>query len=128
MSLVLGKRSLSNLVGVHPDLVSVVKRAIEITDQDFTVIEGRRSYSRQKELVRKGFSKTMNSRHLTGHAVDIVPYPIAHRLSYPDSKWISVSEALLYAADELDVDLGWGYAMWGWDKPHWELSRRTYPA
>ena len=127
MSLVLGKRSLSNLVGVHPDLVSVVKRAIEITDQDFTVIEGRRSYSRQKELVRKGFSKTMNSRHLTGHAVDIVPYPIAHRLSYPDQKWISVSEALLYAADELDVDLGWGYAMWGWDKPHYQLSWKSYP-
>ena len=39
MSFKLGKRSLSNLKGVHPDLVKVVKRAIELTEVDFTVIE-----------------------------------------------------------------------------------------
>lgn len=70
---VLGERSLKNLWGVHPDLVAVVKRAIQITRTDFAVIEGVRTKERQKELVRKGASKTMNSRHLTGHAVDIVP-------------------------------------------------------
>ena len=53
--------------------VAVVKRAIQITRTDFTVIEGVRTKERQKELLYKGVSKTMNSRHITGHAVDIVP-------------------------------------------------------
>ena len=77
MTYVLGKRSLSNLKGIHPDLVSVVKRAIDITDQDFTVIEGLRDIDRQRELFKSGASTTMNSRHLTGHAVDIAPYPLS---------------------------------------------------
>ena len=67
----LGQRSLQNLSGVHPDLVSVVKRAIEITKQDFSVIEGVRNIDRQRQLVKSGASTTMNSRHLTGPAVDI---------------------------------------------------------
>lgn len=124
---VLGQRSLSNLEGVHPHLDAVVRRAIEITHQDFTVIEGLRTYERQKTLFRKGFSKTMNSRHLTGHAVDIVPYPIAHRLSYPDYMWEQVAEAMERAAKERDVDMIWGYAAWGWDKPHYQLTWEAYP-
>ena len=73
----LGQRSLQNLSGVHPDLVAVVKRAIEITEQDFSVIEGVRNIDRQRQLVKSGASQTMNSRHLTGHAVDIAPYPLS---------------------------------------------------
>jgi hypothetical protein len=68
------ERSLRNLEGVHPDLVRVMHRAIAITEVDFTVIEGLRTRERQKKLVEKGASTTMNSRHLTGHAVDIVPF------------------------------------------------------
>ena len=74
MTYKLGTRSLQSLSGVHPDLVAVVKRAIQITPQDFTVIEGVRNIERQKQLVAKGASKTMNSRHITGHAVDMVPW------------------------------------------------------
>jgi len=126
MSYPLGKRSLKNMRGIHPDLYAVVEKAISITDQDFTVIEGLRTRARQKELVRKGFSKTMNSRHITGHAVDIVPYPIAHRLNYPDYMWDDVADSMLEAARILDVDLEWGYAKWGWDKPHYQLAWRSY--
>ena len=67
----LGRRSLVNLGGVKNDLVAVVKRAIEITEVDFTVLEGLRTVERQKELVANGASTTMNSRHLDGHAVDL---------------------------------------------------------
>jgi peptidoglycan L-alanyl-D-glutamate endopeptidase CwlK len=77
MPYTLGNRSLQNLSGVHPDLVAVVKRAVEITEQDFSVIEGIRNINRQRELVKTGKSTTMNSRHLTGHAVDIAPWPIS---------------------------------------------------
>jgi len=66
MSFKLGAQSEKNLIGVHPDLVLVVREAIKITDIDFKVIEGCRTLARQKELVKIGASQTMNSRHLTG--------------------------------------------------------------
>jgi peptidoglycan L-alanyl-D-glutamate endopeptidase CwlK len=71
MTFVLSKKSLDRLSGVHPKLVEVVKRAIELTGIDFTVLEGVRSKARQAQLVAAGASKTMNGRHITGHAVDL---------------------------------------------------------
>ena len=68
------RRSLERLSGVHDDLASVMVHAIGRSSIDFTVLEGRRTLERQKELVAQGASKTMNSRHLTGHAVDVAPY------------------------------------------------------
>lgn len=125
MTYKLGSRSLQNLSGVHPDLVAVVKRAIQITEQDFTVIEGVRNINRQRELVRKGASKTMNSRHLTGHAVDMVPWPI----DWNDlERFEVVSEAMKKAAEELDIPIVWG-GDWKsfYDGPHFELNRKSYP-
>jgi peptidoglycan L-alanyl-D-glutamate endopeptidase CwlK len=68
----LSKRSLSKLEGIDPELVSVVKRAIELTTVDFGVTEGLRSIERQRKLVDAGRSQTMNSRHIGGEAFDIV--------------------------------------------------------
>ncbi len=67
-------RSEKNLQGVNPDLVKVTRRALEISEVDFGITEGLRSRYRQKQLVATGKSQTMNSRHLTGHAVDVVAY------------------------------------------------------
>ena len=106
---VLGERSLKNLWGVHPDLVAVVKRAIQITRTDFTVIEGVRTKERQAELVRKGASKTMNSRHITGHAVDIVPVK-GGVISWRIDDYYPLAEAMATAADELGVRVRWGGA------------------
>ncbi|STI98390.1 putative phage PS3 [Escherichia coli] len=64
-------RSEKNLQGVNPDLVKVTRRALEISEVDFGITEGLRSHYRQKQLVATGKSQTMNSRHLTGHAVDV---------------------------------------------------------
>jgi len=72
MAFKLSQRSLDRLDGVKPQLVELVKRAIEITTIDFGVIEGLRSEERQKELVAKGASKTMKSKHLDGNAVDLM--------------------------------------------------------
>ena len=120
----LGKRSLQNLSGVHPDMVAVVKRAIEISDKDFTVIEGIRNINRQRELVKTGKSTTMNSRHLTGHAVDIAPWPI----SWEWEEFYPIADAMKQAAEELDIDLEWGGDWKNFpDAPHWQLSRKTYP-
>lgn len=130
---VFGKRSLTNLQGVHPDLVKVCHRALELSDIDFTVIEGLRTYQRQKELVAKGASKTLNSRHLTGHAVDIAPYPIDWNNR---DRFIALSKFMFQAAKELNVKIRWG-GDWNengdWkdekfsDLPHFELSRKVYP-
>lgn len=124
----LGSRSLKNLEGVHPDLVKVVKRAIEITKQDFTVIEGLRSLSRQKELVAKGASQTMNSRHLTGHAVDIVPW-VDGTISWDWKFYSEINSAIMTAAGELKVPVEWG-GNWKTfrDGPHYQLPHTQYPA
>ena len=120
----LGQRSLQNLSGVHPDLVAVVKRAMQITEQDFSVIEGVRNIDRQRKLVKSGASTTMNSRHLTGHAVDIAPYPLSWAWEY----FYPLEDAIKQAADELSVDLEWGGDWKSFkDGPHWELSWESYP-
>ncbi len=106
---VLSERSLKNLVGVKDDLVRVVKRAIELTDTDFAVIEGLRTKERQAELVKKGASKTMNSKHLTGHAVDIAPL-IDGKISWDFEHYYALASAMAKAATELGVQVRWGGA------------------
>lgn len=111
MSYRLGASSRRNLVGVHPDLVRVVERAIEITTQDFSVIEGLRSPKRQAELVRSGASRTADSRHLTGHAVDLAAY-VGGRLSWDWPLYYQIADAMREAANELRIAVRWGGA---WD-------------
>jgi peptidoglycan LD-endopeptidase CwlK len=124
MAYTLGTRSSQRLSGVHPDLVAVVKRAIQITEQDFSVLEGIRNINRQRELFKAGKSTTMNSRHLTGHAVDLAPWPI----SWEWEGFYPIADAMKQAAEELEVDIVWGGDWKSFpDGPHFELSRKTYP-
>lgn len=121
----LGSRSVSKLQGVHPHLVMVVERAIEISEQDFTVLEGLRSKERQQELYNTGKSKTLNSRHITGHAVDLAPWPI----SWDWDKFYPIADAMKQAADELGIDIEWGGDWKSFpDGPHFQLPREDYPA
>ncbi|MFQ0831239.1 M15 family metallopeptidase [Serratia fonticola] len=107
------KRSEGNLVGVNPALVKVVRRALEITAVDFIVIEGVRSAARQAELQKAGKSRTLDSRHLTGHAVDL--FPVGG--DWNDYKcWLPVLDAMYLAGKELGVNLRFGVT-WT-DNPH----------
>jgi len=126
MSITLGSRSLSRLEGVHPDLVRVVKRAAAMSDLDFTVLEGLRTEARQQQLFKQGATKTLNSRHITGHAVDLAPmldgkvswdWPLYHRLA----------KTVKSAADLEKVPLQWGGDWTFKDGPHWELPWKQYP-
>lgn len=120
----LGTRSLQKLSGVHPDMVAVVKRAIELSEQDFSVLEGIRHINRQRELVKTGKSTTMNSRHLTGHAVDLVPYPVSWDWEY----FYPIVDAMKAAAEELDIQITCGADWENFpDGPHFELSWKAYP-
>lgn len=127
MAFKLSKRSLDKLAGVHPALQKVVRRAIEITTVDFGVTEGLRSRDRQRELFDKGASKTMNSRHLTGHAVDLVAY-IGSEVRWDWPLYHRIADAMKLASKELDIPLVWGGDWKSFkDGPHFELDRKNYP-
>ena len=123
----LSNKSLDRLKGLHPDLVKVVKRAIELTEVDFSVGEGLRTIERQKELVAKGASQTMKSRHLTGHAVDLYAF-VDGTVSWEWKYYAKISEVVMKAAKELGVDVEWG-GNWKTikDGPHFQLTWAKYP-
>lgn len=125
MTFSLSQKSREKLVGVHPDLVRVVERAIQITSQDFKVLEGVRTLERQRRLVASGASRTMNSRHLTGKAVDLVPLPV----DWNDAAaFARVADAMKAAAQELKVEIEWGGDWKSFhDAPHFQLDARVYP-
>lgn len=108
MGFKLSQRSKDNLTGVNDDLVKVINRALEISPADFAVIEGLRSMKKQEENVRKGVSKTMASRHLTGHAVDILPSAIKPGMNWDLKYFMPVLKAIKQAGDELGVPLRFG--------------------
>lgn len=115
------KRSLDKLEGVKPELVAVVKRALELSPYDFGVSEGVRTKERQKELVEAKKSLTMNSKHLTGDAVDIFVLD-GGKITWEFEKYREVSKAFFQAAEELGVKIIWGGNWKSFkDGPHFEL-------
>ena len=139
----LSERSLKSLEGVNPNLVKIVERAIELTEQDFLVLEGVRSkeqcyinYGKGRTVAQcsaKGvpikyaqpslskvtwLNNPLASKHVTGDAVDLVPYPINWNTI---SKFTTISKAMKQAAKELGVDLEWGGDWTKKDYPHFEL-------
>ena len=129
MSFTLSARSRARLIGVHPDLVRVVERAIGVTIFDFCVVEGVRTLAKQAEYFRKGKSMTMNSRHLTGHAVDLAPWVNGTIEWNNDAAWEGIADAMKSSAHDMSIPLTWGGDWQRFvDKPHFELSRDIYPA
>ena len=122
----LNTRSLTALKGVHGDLVRVVKRAAELSPTPFIITEGLRTVERQKELVAKGASKTMNSRHLTGHAIDFVPV-VGGQITWKWPAFKPVADASKRAAQELGIQIEWGGDFRTFkDGPHIQLSHKVY--
>lgn len=120
------RRSLRNLDKVHPHLQAVARRALEISTVDFGVTEGKRTLARQQKLVDAGASKTLHSRHLTGHAIDVAAY-VDGKVRWDWPLYHEISWAFKAAADELKVPLIWGgdWASFK-DGPHYELDREKY--
>ena len=140
----LSERSLKSLEGVDPNLVKVVKRAIEITEQDFIVIEGLRtkeqmminygkgrtasqlavhgipaSYAKPKEAKVTWLNNPFASNHAKGKAVDIVPSPVDWNSI---AKFKKINEAMQAAAKEFGIKLSYGGDWTKKDYPHWELA------
>lgn len=124
---VLSKQSLGQLTGIHPDLVKVVKRAIEITEVDFRVGEGLRTLDRQKQLLAAHATTTLKSRHLTGHAVDLIAL-VNGEVRWDWPLYHKIAAAMKQAAKELNIPLEWG-GDWKTfkDGPHYQLPWASYP-
>lgn len=119
MTFKLSRRSRDNLMGVSPDLVAVVERAIELTKVDFAVTEGVRTAARQRELFLKGASQIAEGgTHVSGRAVDVVAY-LGDRISWELNLYDNIADAMKQAALEKNVAVRWGAA---WNVPdirHW---------
>ncbi len=123
----LSRRSRQSLNGVHPDLVRIVERAIEITPVDFIVTEGLRTRERQAQLFKAKATMTMNSRHLTGHAVDVVAW-VGSEVRWDWPLYSLIAAAMKRAAAELAIPLEWGGDWRSFkDGPHFQLPWVFYP-
>jgi peptidoglycan LD-endopeptidase CwlK len=122
-------RSLGNLKGIHPDLRRVMDRALQESPLDFIVIEGLRSKERQKQLFDQGATRTMNSRHITGHAADLLPIGPNGRAAFDWPLYHKLAPAVKAAAEAEGVKITWGGDWKSFkDGPHFELDRNAYPA
>lgn len=152
MAFNLSQKSLDRMNGVDERLQRIVKRAIQLTKQDFMVLEGVRT--RQQCMVNYGNGRTIAqcvakgvpaqysnpgaakvtwlndpfaSKHVSGKAVDLVPYPV----DWNDlKKFDAIAQAMLQASKELGIPIRWG-ADWNRngkprergesDSPHFEI-------
>jgi peptidoglycan L-alanyl-D-glutamate endopeptidase CwlK len=130
------KDSINKLNEIHPDLKKVIMRALEISKMDFHVREGLRTAKQQKIYFDKGVSKTLHSRHLTGHAVDLNPVIEGHQIldsKIPAVYFDMITNAVKKAAEELHIPIIWGgdfpelYGTKFSDKYHFELDKKAYP-
>lgn len=121
MTFKLSQRSIERLDGVDDRLVDVVCRAIEITTVDFGVTEGLRTIETQRQYVATGKSQTMDSKHLTGHAVDLVAF-VNGQVAWELNLYDNIADAMKQAAIEKNVAIRWGAA---WNVPDIRLWRGT---
>ena len=128
MAFSFSERSKKNLEGVHPDLVRVTELALQYSEVDFVVTDGLRTAEEQEKFLAAGKSRTKNSRHLTGHAVDVAAW-VNGRICWDWAYYEIIADAFKIAAEELGVPIEWG-GDWKTfrDGPHFELSRTEYPA
>lgn len=124
MARTFSKRSEDNLVGVHNSLILVVRHALVLCEVDFTVVEGLRTKERQKELVAKGASKTMNSRHIVGQAVDLYPYYNGSvQVNAAKEKYRMIASAMKISAKERGIRITWGGDWTSFvDMPHYQIE------
>jgi len=127
MNFRLSIRSRDRLKGVHPALVGVMEAAIATSPIDFMVTEGLRSPARQAALVRAGASRTLNSRHITGHAVDLAAL-VDGVIRWDWPLYPRIAAHIKAVAAQRGVAIVWGG---NWprlrDGPHFELDRKVFP-
>ena len=123
----LDDKSLRRLAAVHPDLSRVIQAAAATSPLDFTVTEGMRTLERQKQLLAAGATRTLNSRHLTGHAVDLAVV-IDQQIRWDWPLYPKLAEIVKAAAKKCGVPVEWGGDWTTFkDGPHYQLPFDQYP-
>lgn len=117
----LSKHSMSQLIGLHPELGFMVTEGIKITTQDFIAFEGIRTLAKQKRLKKKGVSKTLKSYHLYGLAIDCVAWQDG-RASWQEGLYPAINKAFTQVIKTHGLSIQNGFDLWGWDMPHWQMS------
>ena len=114
---------------VDPNLLRVAERARK-DNPDLFALNPRtktiRSEADQKEMVDKGWSKTMKSKHREGKALDLVPINPDTKQPDPDYKvgYSKIAEAMRRAAQQEGVNVEWGGDWKSFkDQPHWQVSQ-----
>jgi hypothetical protein len=127
MTFKFGLRSKSNLSFVHPDLIALAYKALELSTVDFVVTEGKRTKARQRELFKSGLSKTLNSRHLQGFAIDVAAL-YGGKVTWNWQPYEDIAKAFKEASKELGIPVEWG-GDWNTfkDGPHFQLPHSDYP-
>lgn len=121
-----GTRSLKNLEGVHPTMVNLMKASIADSPLDFAITEGLRTKERQQELYNQGKSLTLLSRHITGHAIDLMVY-VEGKGTWEGKYYDMLSKHIQSKADQLGIKIIWGGTFRSLvDKVHFELDKRYY--
>lgn len=108
------------LAGVNVRLADFIRQLSIICPHPFVVTEGVRTKQRQRELVKSGASKTLNSPHLVGRAVDIAPQ-VSGGISWEWKHFTPIIECAKAHAVATGLPLTFGYD-WGWDAPHIEIK------
>ena len=111
------------LTGVHTKLCQIVRAAAELEGPALVVVEGVRSMARQRELFQMGKSRTLNSRHLTGHAVDLCPEYFG-KDHWEPSDFLPIKDRMFQAAKTLGFVVEWGGELWAphfIDMPHFQI-------
>lgn len=76
--------------------------------------------------MKQGKSQTMNSKHITGHAVDLGAW-VNGTVDWDLQHYFKIAEAVRLAAKELKINIIWGGA-WGRYLNHYVTANDAYQA
>jgi peptidoglycan L-alanyl-D-glutamate endopeptidase CwlK len=127
MTFSFSQRSKEKLLTVHDDLQEVFEASITDSPFDFSITQGIRTKEEQQKLFNEGKSQTLNSRHLTGKAVDIAVF-VNSKVTWEFDKYKTVADHIKSVAKSLDTPIVWGGDWVSFkDGPHFELNKNKYP-
>ena len=126
MTFHLSTKSQLKLATVHPDLKALAEAAIKVSTVDFIITEGIRTLARQEELLKAKATTTMNSRHLTGHAIDVAAI-VNNRADWHPALYFHIADAFFSQSAILKTPIIWGGNFKTFkDYVHFELDRKFY--